>query len=827
MQCPTWINTFHSTVLVRGTEDIIPADSLRERIAKHDGATAFHLAFDLVSEELKCEEDTGKVDGKGKAIFLYHPQTPENLRKYPLSVTQYAGSFRGAMGYAWFDFDSKDGGHEALRDAILFVEMFGPVAGILTAYSGSKGFHVGIPDGYLGISPGPKYGAILHAWAAKLKKTLPSIDTTVFNPQRKFRALNSIHPKTGLYKILVNLKEQSLDDIKALAKEAAGQEIPLTVPVEPLPHIVAQMTSVIAPGESSIGLKEWRFYQQPEGTRAMQECGFLAHCKADSASLSEPEWYAAAGIVGRFKDGRAKFQVMSKGHRDYDAHRTDEKLEQALQSAGPRTCKGINELWGKCSACPHFEKIKSPVVILEKDTIATEATGFRFFKMDKDGKATRPADYAGLVHAFARDFKYFIEPITEQTYVWTGTNYERISDGEINAWCELVMEPAPRTVEVNEFRAKLKRNRTRKPSELEDFFFATTQGKLNLKNGILHIADNMLTPHDDRVGFRYVLPYDYDPSATAPVFEKFMQEVTLGREDLKKTLLEFMGYTLWPAYEDHCFLWLSGTGRNGKSTLMEIMKSLVGKANVSNVLLSSFEKPAYLQMMDHKLLNIGEETDAPKIPAEIMGTLKALSAGAEVQVDQKYEVPYSMRATAKLVFAANKPPHLTGTEDAIKARMIVVPFELELEKHGDTATESKIDWTLTDKMRAELPGILNLCLGALRDFVAREPRKLYRSATTHSAMNEIMRDSDYVEAWFQDCVKFLPNPTDGNGISIDELFGHFKAYHGNQDRFIEQNPFSKRLKAKLGKKATQKRERIADKQTMVWRGISVDLTSNF
>lgn len=815
------INFFVTDVFARGIDGHINAETLPEVVKAHDGREAYHCAFELERDSLKVEVDTGKVNDKGKPVYTYVEQSTSHVA--PLSFNKYSGIARGTLGYAWFDFDDGEtGGEQALLDVRKFFEECGKPKHFKFYYSGSKGFHIAIPMGYFNLQPSAKLPAILNHVATSFKrKEYKSLDTTVFNAQRKFRALGTKHGKTGLFKIELShdqLLGFDLAAIKELAKTRGSLELSEAPFVQPIALLEDLATSFDANVNDSISFKEWQRYKQPKGERAFLECEFLKHCKENPAKISEPEWYAAASIVGRFENGRAQFQAMSKGHPDYSVAKTDDKLDQALGSAGPRTCKGIQALWGKCFSCKHFEKIKSPVVILEKEVIPTEATGFYFIEIDKKGIEKRTPDFDGLMKAFKRDKNYFVDSTADLVYTWTGSHYTLTNEIEIKAWCESVMTPPPSMRIANEFFHKIKRNHVLSQDEIERLLFKSVVGKLNVQNGILDIAEGIVTPHDTNVGFRYVLPYDYDPEASCPAFDKFLHEITLGREELKQTLLEFMGYVLWPSYDDHCFLWLSGTGRNGKSTFLSLIEDLVGSKNVASVLLSQFDKPNYLQRMDGKLINLSEESDSPKLAPEILGTLKALSSGAGVEVDQKFQVPYTMRATAKLAFAANKPPYLSGTEDALKSRMIVVPFDLKLEEHGEDGTSSRIDWQLKDKLKRELPGILNRCLEALRNFVRRTPRKVHRAKVSYEAMNEIMRDSDAVEAWLQDCIEFVPIQS-APWVSFNELFLHFKQESG--DDFLNEKHFSRRVRQKCGTKIEADRVMNGGVRRTMIRGIVI------
>jgi len=98
----------------------------------------------------------------------------------------------------------------------------------------------------------------------------------------------------------------------------------------------------------------------------LEDCGWLRHCRDDASTLPEPEWFGMLSIVGRCEDGEQLVQDFSRPHPNYSPEETKAKLLHALQGAGPRTCAYIrNSLNGEpyCSHCPHWGKIKSPIVL--------------------------------------------------------------------------------------------------------------------------------------------------------------------------------------------------------------------------------------------------------------------------------------------------------------------------------------------------------------------------------------------------------------------------------------------------------------------------------
>ncbi len=750
----SWINFFNLSLDARGTDDFIPAETLRSVVAAHDGKEAYHSAFDLDDTYLKCEENTGEVKD-GKTVYRYHAQTPETLKRFPKTVTQYAGPVRPALGYVWFDFDSADGGVAALSDARNFFEFIGKPEGLTFYYSGSKGFHMGIPFAYFGLPVSPTVGKDLHALAVLYKKQFPTIDTTVFNAQRKFRALGSKHPKTKLYKIALEVgafRNFSLPDIRKLAAKRgllAVPEAPLLVkPLQIFTEALkARLAAAPAGGGESIGLNEWRRYRQPEGTEIFAQCGFVAWGRDNAATVNEPQWYALASIVGRMKDGRAKFQALSKGHPGYSSTATDEKLEQAMQASGPRKCSAIEDLWPGCKNCKHYQRIVSPIVILDKNMIATEATGY--YDLLRDGeKIKRIPNYNDLLLAFVRDTPYKTIADMKTVYAFTGTHYEEKTPIEIKGFAEQNFEPKPAEKLRQEFSHKVFANHIAKRT----FFTSTTEDKLNFKNGVLDLCaqvdangSHVLRQHNYKFGFRHCLPYEFNSSATAPVFLNWINDVMLGDAELVAILQEYMGYVIRGGeYKYHKALWLSGSGRNGKSTFLTVLKALIGAGNYSTLSIRQIINDKFSSAdLDGKIANFSEETSPEELSDS--GPFKNLTGDGELLAQKKYGDPYSFRSRAKLIMTYNEVPQLKDLSPGMLSRPLIIPWKKDLTNEGSQ------DKGLHKKLLAELSGIFNFAFeGWLR---LEQNEQFSTSQKSVVEMEDIQEASCTAIRWFKEHIE--------------------------------------------------------------------------
>ncbi|MFN3935476.1 MAG: primase-helicase family protein [Parvibaculum sp.] len=98
-------------------------------------------------------------------------------------------------------------------------------------------------------------------------------------------------------------------------------------------------------------------------------CAWVAHLVNTADRMPEPDWYALASIAGRCEDGEKVFHDISAQDSRYNREETQSKLEQAIASAGPRTCSNISERFEGCRDCPFSGRISSPVQLGDLNTV--------------------------------------------------------------------------------------------------------------------------------------------------------------------------------------------------------------------------------------------------------------------------------------------------------------------------------------------------------------------------------------------------------------------------------------------------------------------------
>lgn len=308
---------------------------------------------------------------------------------------------------------------------------------------------------------------------------------------------------------------------------------------------------------------------------------------------------------------------------------------------------------------------------------------------------------------------------------------------------------------------------------------------INFKNGTLRIlrdGTTLLLPHSREDFFRYVLPYDFDPSAVCPQWNNFLCEV-LPDLTVQRVLAEGIGLCLAPGIKSEKMLVFFGHGSNGKSVVLDVIESLFGSPNVSSVSLKDLtEDKRMLPEIEHKLVNISSEGDR-ELNAS---ALKALVSGEPVTAYELYRGPRHMQRYARLITSFNVLPRAEATHGFYR-RFQIIPF-------GVTIDEKRADVNLASKLKQELPGILNWVLEGLRRYLTNY--RFTESKACEDALYLYRQNSDSVRLFISEVCQpneDLLHPVETMGRQLFDAYKRFCIEVSMKN--LGRNTFYERLKS--------------------------------
>jgi putative DNA primase/helicase len=128
--------------------------------------------------------------------------------------------------------------------------------------------------------------------------------------------------------------------------------------------------------------------------------------------------------------------------------------------------------------------------------------------------------------------------------------------------------------------------------------------------------------------------------------------------------------------------------------------------------------------------------------------LKALTGGDALSARHMRQDYFVFRPSFKLMVTANNRPPLRTVDEAIRRRLLLVPFD-----HKPTVP----DPLLGDKLRAEMPGILGWMIEGCR---AWQRHGLAAPERVKAAVADYLAAADVFGRWLGECCDMLPTASE-------------------------------------------------------------------
>lgn len=142
------------------------------------------------------------------------------------------------IGNFYLDFDVTDVNEDfqkiredAMRTLAALKSIYGiPKESVEIYFSGNKGIHFIIPSEVMGVQPHEELNMVFKKMAEDLSKLArnETIDTRIYDKVRLLRIPNSVHTKTGFYKVPISfeeLRDLEIESIKQLASQPRNRMI--------------------------------------------------------------------------------------------------------------------------------------------------------------------------------------------------------------------------------------------------------------------------------------------------------------------------------------------------------------------------------------------------------------------------------------------------------------------------------------------------------------------------------------------------------------------------------------------------------------------------
>ena len=295
-----------------------------------------------------------------------------------------------------------------------------------------------------------------------------------------------------------------------------------------------------------------------------------------------------------------------------------------------------------------------------------------------------------------------------------------------------------------------------------------------------------------------ILGVEFDHRATCPTWTRCVDEWTCGDVELAKFLQIFVGYCLSGETTFQGFLFLHGGGRNGKSIFVQVVEALLGDyaktLNPDALMLKHGDTGTNNEIARLAGARFVKSVELPEERTLNENLVKQMVGGDTLTARFLYGEWFEFQPQFKLFIVGNHRPIVRGTDDGIWRRVALVPFNARIEQP---------DEHLIDKLKNELPGILNWALEGWRIY---QSKGIQLPAAVEKESKSYRAESDIVGRFLAERCRFdKPNQDTSSKV----LFSAFKAWADESGlRAGSSISFGRRLEGRLAKKKDGKGQMV-------------------
>ncbi len=292
-------------------------------------------------------------------------------------------------------------------------------------------------------------------------------------------------------------------------------------------------------------------------------------------------------------------------------------------------------------------------------------------------------------------------------------------------------------------------------------------------------------------------------------FMDFLDQIFLGDEALITYVQELCGMALFGKVFKECMIIAYGDGKNGKSTLFNLIGKCLGKyrGNLSSDILSHNVvrnvKPEFAELKGKRLVITAELQEGTYINAKVV---KNICSTDDIYAEKKYEKPFAFSPSHTVVMYTNHLPQLREADEGILRRLEIIPFLAKITNDIQNYTDQ----------------LFEVCSGAVMKWLIDGARRIYQNkfVFTKSLSSESSRKEFQTEA--NSCLGFITQECtkdDSAKTASKDLYEAYKDWCINQGMHPESSIlFGKALRS-CGFESSN--IRVDGKVTGVWKSIKI------
>jgi putative DNA primase/helicase len=300
---------------------------------------------------------------------------------------------------------------------------------------------------------------------------------------------------------------------------------------------------------------------------------------------------------------------------------------------------------------------------------------------------------------------------------------------------------------------------------------------VQFKEQIIDINTKEIFEASPKYFLRNPIPHNLGESSETPVIDKLFED-WVGPKYIK-TLKQIIAYCCLQDYPIHRFFCFVGSGRNGKSQLLKMIKIFLGEQNITS---AELDKLASTTMrfetakLYNKLACFLSETNFGTM--KNTSTLKMLTGGDSISMEIKNKNPFEAENYAKILINSNSLPTSLDTSDGFYRRWVIIKFNNEFTEGKDIIKTIPIK---------EYGNLARMVVEILPELY--ETGKFVNEGTIEERKQNYIMNSNPLPFFLQKLCEIKEQGT-GNYIKCNELYNAYVLFlNKNKKRKVSRQEF--------------------------------------
>ncbi|MFA6561192.1 MAG: phage/plasmid primase, P4 family [Verrucomicrobiia bacterium] len=301
--------------------------------------------------------------------------------------------------------------------------------------------------------------------------------------------------------------------------------------------------------------------------------------------------------------------------------------------------------------------------------------------------------------------------------------------------------------------------------------FQQTRHVIHVGNGVLHMDDDLPTLHLFSPDYysRNRSEICFDAKAECPRFLNELLLPALPDEDIA-LLQRYAGQCLIGQNLTQKILLLRGTPAGGKSTLVNILETVIGVHNVAQLRVQLLTERFEIAGFVGKTLLSGKDVPGDFLNNKAAYVLKALVGGDRLNAEQKnVKHRFEVMGEFNAIITSNSRLHVRLDTDtgAWRRRLLIIDYERP-------PVEKAIPQFDRQLVSVEGPGILNWCIEGARKWLAelKVCSSMQMTPAQIDRVETLLSESDSVRQFVVKCVVKGP----GGDVTVHELLTGYNKF---------------------------------------------------